>query len=383
MARQAHPESIVLTEIACRRDPMNSPETENKRLREQLAVLKAEAAKNETILRRAQTRELELLRTESLPDLFDRLVGFLGDSFGLAAVTVVLLDPHHELRHLLMGEGRGDADVPGVMFVDGLEEISPLLSTLRAPLLGPFLGDEHARLFPNAQALGSIALLPLRREGRAIGSLNFGANDAQRFTRHHATDFLSHLAVIAAFCLENAVNRARLVRSGMTDALTGWHNRRYFEQRLLEELARARREQKPLACLMLDVDYFKRVNDSFGHLAGDRLLRELTRRIESQVRASDVAARYGGEELVLLLPATRSADALALAERIRTVVRASPVQVIEGQAVTVTLSIGVATRIPAMDERDLATVAEALISSADAALYRAKNEGRDRVCNAA
>jgi diguanylate cyclase (GGDEF)-like protein len=134
---------------------------------------------------------------------------------------------------------------------------------------------------------------------------------------------------------------------------------------------------------MLDVDYFKRVNDSFGHLAGDRLLRELTRRIESQVRASDVAARYGGEELVLLLPATRSSDALALAERIRTVVRASPVQVIEGQAVTVTLSIGVATRIPAMDERDLATVAEALISSADAALYRAKNEGRDRVCNAA
>jgi diguanylate cyclase (GGDEF)-like protein len=362
---------------------MHGLDTENRRLREQLAVLKAEAAKNETILRRAQARELELLRTETLHDLFDRLVSYLADSFGLAAVTVVLLDPHHELRHLLMGDGRGDADPPGVLFVDRLEEVSPLLPTLRQPWLGPFVGDQHARLFPGTDGLGSIALLPLRREDRAVGSVNFAANDALRFTRHHATDFLAHLAVIAAFCLENAVNRARLVRSGMTDALTGWHNRRYFEQRLLEELARARREQKPLACLMLDVDYFKRVNDGFGHLAGDRLLRELTRRIEGQVRASDVAARYGGEELVLLLPATRSADALALAERIRAAVRASPVQVIEGQAVTVTLSIGVATRVPAMDERDLAAIAEALVSSADAALYRAKNEGRDRVCSAA
>ena len=362
---------------------MHSIETENKRLREQLADLKAEAAKNEGIHRRAQQRELELLRTESLAGLLERLVSYLGDSFGLSAVTVVLLDPHHELRHLLMGDGRGDADIRGVMFVDRLEEISPLLVTLKRPWLGPFVGDQHAPLFPGAENLGSIALLPLRREDRAIGSLNFGAHDPMRFTRHHATDFLGHLAVIAAFCVESAVNRARLVRSGLTDALTGWHNRRYFESRLVEELARARREQKPLACLMLDVDYFKRVNDGFGHLAGDRLLRELTRRVEAQVRASDVAARYGGEELVLLLPATRSADALALAERVRNAVRSSPVQVADGQAVTVTLSIGVATCVPSRGEKDLAAVGEALVRSADTALYRAKNEGRDRVCNAA
>ena len=237
------------------------------------------------------------------------------------------------------------------MFVDRLEQAAALLASLQRPWLGPFVGDQHAPLFPGKQGLGSVALLPLRREDRAVGCLAFGANDALRFTRHHATDFLAHLAVIAAFCIESAVNRARLVRSGMTDALTGWHNRRYFENRVLEELARARREQKPLACLMLDVDYFKRVNDGYGHLAGDRLLRELTRRIEAQVRASDVAARYGGEELVLLLPATRAADALALAERIRDVVRASPVQVADGQAVTVTLSIGVATRVPSTRRR--------------------------------
>jgi diguanylate cyclase (GGDEF)-like protein len=362
---------------------MDSLEMDNRRLREQLVVLKAEAANNENILRRAQARELELLRTESLEALLDRLVGYLGDSFGLAAVSLVLLDPHHELRHLLIGNGHGEADFPGVLFVDNLEQVAPSLSALRHPWLGPFVSDQHGPLFPRVAGLGSVALLPLRREDRAIGSLNFGASDAQRFTRHHATDFLAHLALIAAFCLESAVNRARLVRSGLTDVLTGWHNRRYFENRLLEEMARARREQKPLACLMLDVDYFKRVNDSYGHLAGDRLLCELTRRVEGQVRASDVAARYGGEEFVLLLPATRLADALALAERIRGAVSTAPVQVAEAHAITATISIGVATQVPAPAGADLAVLGEDLVRAADSALYRAKAEGRDRVCHAA
>jgi two-component system, cell cycle response regulator len=355
-------------------------ERDNRRLREQLAVLKAEAASNETIMRRAQARELELLRCESLEALLERFVGYLADSYGLAAVSVVLLDPHHELRHLLMGNGRSEADFPGVLFTDRLADAAPALETLRRPWLGPFVSDQHGPLFPRQGALGSVALLPLRREERAIGCLAFGAHDAQRFTRHLATDFLSHLAVIAAVCVESAVNRARLVRSGMTDALTGWHNRRYFENRLLEELARARREQRPLSCLMLDVDYFKRVNDGYGHLAGDRLLREVTHRIEGQVRASDVTARYGGEEFVVLLPATRVADAVALAERVRAAVSASPVQIVDGKAVTVTVSIGVASRVPAPMEADLDAAGEGLVRSADAALYRAKATGRDRVC---
>src|SRR5215510_1869045 len=112
------------TRLSRRDRSMHSIETENKRLREQLAVLKAEAAKNESILRRAQNRELELLRTESLADLLDKLVSYLGDSFGLATVSVALLDPHHELRHLLMGDGRGELDFPGILFVDRLEDLS-------------------------------------------------------------------------------------------------------------------------------------------------------------------------------------------------------------------------------------------------------------------
>ena len=91
--------------------------------------------------------------------------------------------------------------------------------------------------------------------------------------------------MIVVISLENAVNRARLVRSGVTDFLTGWHNRRYFHNRLREELARAERTGKPLACLMIDVDNFKEINDRFGHLAGDEALKEVARRAEAEIRA--------------------------------------------------------------------------------------------------
>src|SRR5690606_6680809 len=161
------------------------------------------------------------------------------------------------------------------------------------------------------------ALLPLLRSKSLVGCLNMGSDRADRFTEEHATDFLEHLATIAAFAIENAVNKARLIRSGLTDALTGWHNRRYLTSRLREELARCRRERQPLTCLMIDVDHFKRINDSYGHLVGDEVLRQVARRIQRVVRDSDVTARYGGEEFVILLPGTAEHPGGHLAERIR------------------------------------------------------------------
>src|SRR5208282_6616344 len=97
-------------------------------------------------------------------------------------------------------------------------------------------------------------------------------------------------------CIENAVNRARLLRAGITDFLTGWHNRRYLQQRLKEELARAQRRAGSIACLMIDVDHFKGINDGYGHLAGDKALKEIAARVEEQIRSMDTAARFGGDE---------------------------------------------------------------------------------------
>ena len=154
---------------------------------------------------------------------------------------------------------------------------------------------------------------------------------------------------------------------------------RLLQAESFEALARARRDGSRLVCLILDIDHFKRVNDSWGHAAGDAVLRELAQRIDMQVRASDVAARYGGEEFVVLLPNTDVSSASLLAERIRTEIAASPIKLPRGESVTITASIGIAEVSPGPDEKDLKTLGDSLIARADVALYAAKSSGRDRV----
>ena len=347
--------------------------------RDLLAQLTDEVERNTEILRRSQERELRLLQAEDLAALFSGMLDGLAESYSLDAITVVLCDPDHDVRHLLTAGGSGAEQFPGLLFVDVLTGLSPQYVALRSPWLGPFSRPDHQLIFADSQSLRSIALIPLRHKGKLLGSINFGSADAERFTPGHATDFFAHLGVIASFALENAVNRARLLRSGFTDVLTGWHNRRYLQVRIKEELARARRHGMPLSCLMLDIDHFKRVNDGHGHSAGDRVLREIAQRIELQVRATDVAARYGGEEFTILLPDTSADSAALLAERIRREVAATPFDLGNGQSITVTASIGIASASPERLEADLKTVGEALIARADVALYRAKSAGRDRI----
>jgi diguanylate cyclase (GGDEF)-like protein len=324
---------------------------------EELGRLKAEVVRNEDKMRRSQQRELRLLQAEDLESLLREMLDGLRSSYGLKYVSIVLCDPDHEI----------------------LTGMAPQYVALNRPWLGSFAACDHQLLFPGAEGLASVALIPLLHRRRLFGSINLGSADAGRFTREHATDFLAHLGVIASFSIENGVNRARLLRSGFTDVLTGWHNRRYLQLRLAEELARARRNQTQLACLMLDVDHFKRINDTFGHVAGDAVLRELANRIDAEVRASDVSARYGGEEFVILLPRTEASAAVGLAERIRRAVSASPYVLPGGSSVTVTASIGIAGILPSVKANDLKTIGEALIARADVALYRAKSAGRDQV----
>ncbi len=358
---------------------VRAAEDELRGLQDRLRILTDEAAKNEVILRKTQERELDLLKAESLPALLGVLVRGLGDSYALDAVTLVLVDPQHEIRHLLIGSGQRLEDFPGVMFVESLAGMAPSFATLQRPWLGPYVGSDHQLIFPGGRLLKSVALIPLPRQDRLTGTLNFGSLDAKRFTRHHATDFLAHLGSIAAVCLENAVNRARLLRSGMTDFLTGWHNRRYLHTRIKEELARAQRHGTHVACLMIDVDHFKQINDAFGHLAGDHVLRELAQRIDGQIRGSDTAARFGGDEFAILLPETTADEAAQLAERVRLIVCSVPVEVGAEHSHTLSLSIGVAAVHPDRSERDLKAIADGLLAEADGALYRAKAQGRGRV----
>jgi two-component system, cell cycle response regulator len=354
-------------------------EKENRALRQRLHRLTREASYNEGVLRRSQEREQLLLEAESFPELLRRLTQAMRESFSVSAVNLVLSDPEDEIRRLLAHNRLTDASFPQVQLVTDLAGVSPLYARLRGVWLGTYDERKHRGLFQGGEPIKSIAILPLMLRDRLLGSLNLGSDNPVRFTHHHSSDFLSRLATVASVCVENICHYEQTVISALTDALTGLYNRRYLLRRLDEEIKRAARYAQSISCLFIDADYFKRINDQYGHQVGDLVLRELGERIRGQMRASDVATRYGGEEFAVLLPQTTGADAATLAERIRLAVAEHPVVTDTGGAVPVTVSIGVGHLLPAPDLRSTARVQQALLASADEALYRAKEGGRNRV----
>ncbi len=352
------------------------PESHAGQLREQLDRLLRQARDNERLMRRLQLFELKLIEAGNLPELAQALLTDYRQAFALDSVTLVLVDSGYEHRRTLADAGIAPEGFAGLQFVDEPRALEHRLQLRGAPALGRFEAARHGYFFP-AQSPGSVALLPLMRSNRLRGSLNLGSADERRFAPGMATDFMERLAAIVAICLENVANQERLRQLGMVDPLTGAYNRRYFDQRLYEEVTRALRSGQPLCCMMLDVDHFKRINDVYGHGAGDAVLRELTAQIKEQLRTSDVMARYGGEEFAVLLAQTEIGGALAIAERIRQAVVAAPFALEGGAELKVTLSLGVAAL--ATGGEPGASIA-ALVAAADAAMYRAKKGGRNRVC---
>jgi len=161
-----------------------------------------------------------------------------------------------------------------------------------------------------------------------------------------------------------------------TDQLTGLHNRRHLDSSLLEEWERGKRYQRPLSVILIDIDHFKSVNDTYGHPVGDDCLQEVAGRIKSGVRwPTDFAARYGGEEFCIILPETELDGAMTVAERIRDLIHSQPVDTRNGP-LAVTISAGVHSVIPNSD-----LTLNSLLENADTALYQAKQQGRNRVCH--
>jgi diguanylate cyclase (GGDEF)-like protein len=354
-------------------------EAEVLSLRRRIAALTDEAVNNERLLKKTQQRELELLKASELPQLFEVIGNRLAVSYGLETVTLILWDPNHEIRHLLLGMQVKLEEFPRVVFVDEITPLEQYFQPDKRPSLGPYRADRHQTLFKAAATIGSVALIPLWQQEQLRGCICFGSRDQQRFHAQLGTDFLSHLGVIAAFAIDNAINRARLVRSGLTDFLTGWHNRRYLHERLKEELSRAQRTHTGVACVLLDLDHFKTINDTHGHLVGDVALREAADRINQQIRGSDAAARFGGDEFVVLAPAMAQEQAAALAERMRQAVCGTPLNLPDGSQHRLTVSVGVAIMQMGDAKVDIKSAAEQLLAEADAALYRAKQKGRNRV----
>ena len=232
------------------------------------------------------------------------------------------------------------------------------LLTATAPLLDDKVAD------PLRPELRARMAVPLVMYGETTGALVAESSDDEAFGPNQLRLFDAIGGQAAA-----AVENARLYALANVDGLTGLYVRRYFDLRVPEEIERARRFGTSFALVMLDLDDFKRLNDTHGHLVGDRALREVAALAQRQLRGVDLAARYGGEELAFLLPRTSLADAHAVAERIR-----AAISKYDFGGVSITASLGVAGWTEAG-----VTDPERLVERADAALYRAKAAGKNRV----
>jgi two-component system, cell cycle response regulator len=355
---------------------------ENQALRRQLENLLHEARQNEEKMRRFDRLERLLIGAGSLQELVRVLLDEYQQAFALDSVSLALLDRDGEAASILERVTDSGNSLGGLTLLPSAEPLEALYGDACQPYLGAFAAH-HAPYFDSPTGhIASVALLPLMRQGELIGSLHFGSADPQRYGPGCATDLLERLAAVIAICLESALTQERLKLAGLTDALTGAHNRRYFEHRCQVEISQARRYQHPLCCMFIDIDHFKRINDRHGHPTGDDVLCRVAQAIQAQLRAGDTIARYGGEEFVVLLPQLGEQHALQIAERIRCCIAVLPLQARSGETISLSISLGLST-LPADDpvgtHPSNQQLAERLIGAADQALYRAKKGGRNRV----
>lgn len=212
--------------------------------------------------------------------------------------------------------------------------------------------------------------LPLRFRDDLEGAMIFASSTAGSFTHYHL-EILQLLANQVAAQISNAFLHRQMERMARTDGLTGLYNHRHFQERLAHEVERSERHGQQLSLLFLDIDHFKKVNDTYGHPFGDKILKGVARRVSKIARRIDFVARYGGEEFAFILPGTGRGGCNSIAERILTSVRAGRFEH-EGTTVKVTVSVG-----SAVFPEDGPTKEEMILRS-DRALYLAKESGRDR-----
>ena len=238
----------------------------------------------------------------------------------------------------------------------------------------------HARSEEAMRHMPILAIVDPDDKGRAIKALELGVNDilAKPVDPEELAARVRTLVRQKRYTDYLRSNLDLSMEAAVTDTLTGLHNRRYMTSQAGALVKRAVLGGDPVSALLVDIDHFKRINDTFGHDVGDEVLREFAVRLATNVRAIDLACRYGGEEFVVIMPDTQLKDALRIAERLRLHVSGTPFRVAGlAEPLTVTISVGVACTLGADDTQ------EALLKRADAAVYEAKAHGRNQVVSRA
>ncbi len=311
-------------------------------------------------------------------DLFTNIVEKSAEVIGAEQGSIMLLDEEtHEievkatkglnlaiLSHIRIRPGEGiagsvlEAGVP--MVVNNIEEDNRVSRSNRV-----------------RYKTKSFISLPLKIRNKSIGVLNLAdKRDGTDFSGNDVK-LLEAIALYSAVAIERRVyyqSSIDLRKISITDPLTSLLNRRYFEERISEEMERSKRHRQPFSLIILDIDNFKSLNDTYGHLCGDEILKTTTGVIRRCVRIIDIAARYGGEEFAIILPTTDKNDASLIGERIRSEIEGTLCLVKNiGKTLSITVSLGIAS-FP-----DDASTVEELINNSDRALYSAKNLGKNRV----
>lgn len=219
-----------------------------------------------------------------------------------------------------------------------------------------------------------IGLFPLISENKLLGCIVTKSTDSVLSEKE--IEYLEQLSSQAATTINRANVYAEILKHATLDALTGFYNRRQLDERLKQEVSGAKRQKRSLCAMMLDIDYFKSVNDTYGHAAGDLVLKTVSKVIKNQLRDYDIAGRYGGEEFLILLPYTKLDEAKNVAERLRLAVESKVMDIskfgFEKKDLFVTISIGVSEYNTSEDEKEF-------VRCADDALYEAKKSGRNKV----
>lgn len=333
-------------------------------------------AQNAELAQRLREQELlgELARTMSatldLRTVLRIICERASKTLGYEEVAILLVDEATGQLQVRATHGfPGDAGIEGMMLSPG-EGISGIVARTGEVLLIPDTSRDTRYLHYKGKHLvdGSFLCCPIKKQDRIIGLFNVLRPRIDGF-KEGDIRIATSLASYAALAIANAQLHGRVADLSMTDELTQLSNRRLFHQRFELELDRSERYASPFGVLMIDIDHFKRFNDTFGHAKGDEALRKVAESLKKGLRRIDLVARFGGEEFVALLPREDKASARAVAEKLR---KAASELVVEGCG-SLSISVGVAA-FPE-DGRDEATLLEA----SDRALFAAKGAGRNRV----
>ena len=323
---------------------------------------------NEQIARKFFEIEVSILSILDFKDLFERLLSEIREKFGIPCVWISLVDSS-EISDLIQTLA-SSKDLKERLNVIERKTFLGLIGSRTTPLLVNGDLQPYFPMLPKGQLnfIRSLAVSPISLHGEIIGSLNQADLSPLRYRPGMDTQLLEQLAVKVSICLSNVIAHERLKWLAVRDPLTGLLNRRIMESVLKREFKRAQRYRSPLSLAFIDLDDFKTINDRYSHECGDALLKYVAGQLTEITRDSDVVARYGGDEFVIILPGIPAQEALKLLQRLQQHFREKPMRYDE-KLIPVSISFGIAS----MADREVRSP-ESLIRLADTVLYSIKKD---------